>query len=107
MAEIYDTYNEGSSFSLTVSFTDIDGNTAIPTSIFYEVYDSHTGTVLQESTGVAIGSSIIISVLSTVNVIVKEWRDKELHVLLVKTNYGLGDDLNDEYKFYVKNLRRV
>ena len=105
--EVYDEYNEGSAFSISVTFRDEDGNIAVPITISYEIYDFHTGTVLKSSTSVTPASTITIAVTSDVNRIVKEFRDRELHILLVKTNYGTGDDLNGEYKFYIKNLGRV
>lgn len=105
--EIYDEYNEGSSFIVSVAFKDKDGAAALPTTVTYEIYDSHTGTILKSSTAVSPLTTVTITVTSDLNKLVKEHRDRELHILLVKTNYGTGDDFNDEYRFYVKNLGRV
>lgn len=98
--------NERSAAQLTVSFYDFSGALAQPTTSTYSVIDVNTGTVLRADTGTGASGGVATIVLtSTDTQIVTDTLSKEEHCVVVKANYGAGDEANGQFRFKVINLK--
>ena len=95
--------NERTTFYLTVTFLDKDGQQSTPTSVSYTVHDKGTDTeVSSGSTDAA--SQVEIEVGAAVNAILVNSRKTEKRVVTVTATYGVDDELNGVFEYSVTNL---
>src|SRR5437868_2564113 len=98
-------YNLGSTWYLTPTFKDRDGDPAIPTTATYRVDDLKSRTAIVAETAFADGTAHPeIELQSAVNQMVNEDLDSEVHVVTVRATYGAGDAVEDQYQFVLMNL---
>lgn len=98
--------NEKSRCYLTVAFYDKDGNAAIPTSATYRIDCVTNNTQVKDDSSLTPGSSIEIPITSSDNAIIAITNTLERRKVTVEAVYGSGDEVHDEYEYYVKNLSR-
>jgi hypothetical protein len=99
--------NERSAARLTASFYDFDDALSAPSSITYAVYDLDTGTELRANTAVSPASTVTITLDSTDTQIIDDAKPVEVHFVVIKAVYAAGDEVNDSYRFRVKNLAHL
>lgn len=97
-----DIVNEGSAFSIQVTFRDQDGNAIVPTSIQYRI-DNEDGTELKGATSVSPASTVEILITENETRILDPRNGMEKRYLLIEFTYGTkkGKEL---YVFGVRNL---
>lgn len=98
---------EKSAQRINVTFDDIAGAPAVPTTVSYAVHCLATGNVLQAFTSATPGNPTLITVGATINTIQNANNEREGRRLTIKANEGLSDALNDEYVYEVVNLEAI
>jgi len=101
--------NERSAAQLTVSFYDFAGALSQPSvGSTYSVIDVLTGTVLRADTATgASGGVATITLDSTDTQIVTDTLSREEHCVVIKADYGSGDEANAQFRFKVINLKAL
>lgn len=102
-----ETINEKSVAVITVLFKDEDGVLISPSAASYRVDDLTAGTALVAPTVIVpVDGMYDIVIPAAMNAIIDQNRAFEIKVVTVSWTYGTGD-VNDEYRYRVKNLFRV
>ncbi len=100
--------NENSTRYLDVTFRDENNALAAPNSVQYRVDCITTGTAVKALTTVnAPSSSLRITLTKAETAIITDTNNQELKRVSIIAEYGAGDEENDEYDFYVKNLKYI
>lgn len=100
--------NENSTRYLDITFKDETGALAAPNLVKYRVDCITTGTAVKPLTTVnAPGSTMRITLKKTETAIITDTNSQELKRVSIIAEYGTGDEENDEYDFYVKNLTYI
>jgi hypothetical protein len=102
-----DVVNERTTSYLTVSFLDKAGVAVAPSTIVYSVYCMTNEQEIRSDTSIAAGASIEIVLGASDNAIVNPANGRERRRVTVKAGYGAGDELNDQFEYYVQNLERA
>lgn len=102
-----DVVKERTTAYLTVAFKDKTGAGAAPSAVSYSVYDMTSGTELRAATAVSPAASVEIVLNAVDNVIVSASNARERRRVTVKATYGVDDELNDQFEYYVQNLERA
>lgn len=99
--------NENNSAYLDITFKDENDALAAPNSVIYRIDCVTTGTAIKDPTTVNTpGSSMRITLDKTHTAIIGT-NKQELKRVSVTAVYGANDEENDEYDFYVKNLKYI
>ncbi len=102
------TVNEQSTAFLTCRFLDKNGDPAVPNTITYRVDCLTTGTAIRASTPISSPASTIEITLDSADTrIVTSTNPYEERVVTVEASYGGTDEVNEEFRFRVKNLNYV
>ena len=108
MAVTYLTIFEKSTSWIDVSFTDIDGAAAAPSTLEYCLDCMSTETLILDWTSVVGPSSTTrIQITPEQNSIHDSTKTSELHRITVKATFGLSDQATSEYKYLVRELDKV
>ena len=99
--------NEKSKAYLTVSFYDKNGDPDTPLTVKYNVYCLTNGQELRADTSLTPNETVEIELTPSDNVIIDSNNDIEKRLVTVKANYGTNDEVNEEFRYNVVNLRRV
>jgi hypothetical protein len=101
--------DERSAARITVDFLDFDDLPSAPTACSYSVIDVDSGTTL-----VAFGADpltpaaqVTITLDKIGTQIVDDTKTREKHAVIVKADYGSGDEVNGRFYFYVNNLEVI
>jgi hypothetical protein len=97
--------NEGTTAYLTVEFTDKNGAAAAPSSISYRIDCETNDEQVRDDTPVTPGTSVEITLTSGDNEIIDGSHSLEKRVVTITAIYGEDDEVSDEYKYQVKNLK--
>lgn len=99
MAEV----KEGSQARMTMTFKDYDGNAQDPTTPKMAIHDLLTGTVIRASAGISTTSGVATETITAAeNAMIDASLDYETHRVTIES-----DEVNEEFKFRVKNLAHV
>lgn len=97
--------NEGTTAYLTVAFYDKTDVLAAPTTINYRVDDLASGTNIVASTAVGSpASSVEITLTAAANAILDSLNEYEVRVVTITASYGAGGQVQDQYRYRVRNL---
>lgn len=100
--------NEHTTGFLTVEFLDKTGSIAAPTSATYTVHDVDSGAEIRTSTVIAsIAGSVELTLNKGDNTVQNTGLKFEKRRVSVIAIYGAADELNDDFIYYVRNLRFV
>ena len=99
--------NEGSTSYLTVTFYDKDGGYEAPTTVTYKIWCITNDKEVRAVTSLTPASSIEITLTPTDNSIISQSNALETRLVTIEASYGVDDEINDEYEYDVKNLRKV
>ena len=102
-----DVVNERTTAYLTVSFKDKTGALVAPSTVTYSVYCMSNAQELRADTSLAPGATVEIVLGASDNAIVNAANGRERRRVTVKSTYGAGDELNDQFEYYVQNLERA
>lgn len=102
-----DVVNERTTAYLTVSFKDKTGALVAPSTVTYNVFCMTNNQELRADTPLGAASSIEITLNASDNAIVNQANGRERRRVTVKSTYGIGDELNDQFEYYVQNLERA
>ena len=97
--------NEGSMAYLTVTFLDKDGEEDVPDSVSYRIDCESNDQEVRDDTAVTPGATIEIPLTSADNAIIDPAHNLEKKVVTITAVYGEDDEVSDEYKYQVKNLK--
>ena len=105
----YDIVNESTTAYLTVKFTDKTGEPAAPSSISYRIDCLTNNEEVRDDTVVTPpAAEIEIKLTPDDNAIINPDNGLERRCVTIKATYGEeGDEINEEYIYNVKNLRKV
>lgn len=95
---------EASAQRLSVTFENIAGIAALPTTVSYAVQCMATGTLLQAFTPATPANPTIITLGAAINAIQDDRNATEARRLVIKANEGLADALTAQYDYTVINL---
>ena len=95
---------EASAQRLSVTFEDIAGVAALPTTVSYAVQCMATGTLLQAFTPATPANPTLITLSPTINAIQDDRNASEVRRLVIKANDGMADALTAQYEYSVRNL---
>lgn len=98
-----DSFYEGSTPTLTITFSDQDGNSITPESFQYRI-ENEDGTVIRDWTTVTPASSIMVVLSETDTAMVDETKAQEKRVVYMEFTYDGGKKGKGVYVFYVRNL---
>lgn len=102
-----DVVNERTTAYLTVSFKDKTGALVAPSTVTYSVYCMTNNQELRAATSLGAASTIEIVLGASDNAIVNQANGRERRRVTVKSTYGVADELNDQFEYYVQNLERA
>lgn len=102
-----ETINEGSTAYLAISFKDKNGGLKAPSSVSYRVDCLSNDQEIRADTAIQPDESIEIRLTPTDNQILNQANTKEKRLVTIKAVYGTDDAVNDEYKYNVRNLKKV
>lgn len=106
--EELDQVNEESTAYVTIQFFDKNDVLAQPTSATYLIHDSHSGRVMRASTAlVPTGGVVEVTIEPAENAILNTDLPSEIRVLTTNAVYGADDELNDEFRWRVINLKHA
>lgn len=106
MTEILNTVKAGSTAWLTVTFTDKDGNPAIPINVTYDVVCLTNRSIVQADASVTPGESVEITLDPTDTGIIYAGHTKEHRRVVVTATYGTDDQIVETADFLVANPNR-
>lgn len=99
--------NENSNAYLTINFLDKDDVAAVPSSISYRIDCITTGTeILTDTPFTPVAASIEIELTKTNNVCIGSSKYEE-RCVTVTAIYGSSDEINEEYRYNLRNLLNV
>lgn len=102
------TVNEATTAYLTVTFLDKDGAQAAPSSVSYRIDCLTTGAAVRASTPVTpAASQVEITLDATDNAMQSTGNLTERRRVTVTASYGVGDQVQEQYDYLVKNLSEV
>jgi len=101
-----DNVNEESTAYLTVTLLDKDGAEEAPSSATYRIDCLTNGQEIRDDTALTPAASIEITLGAADNAIINQENTTERRLVTVTASYGADDELNDEYEYNVKNLRK-
>ena len=101
-----DMVNEGSTAYLGVEFLDKNNDPDEPNTISYRIDCLSSGTEIRADTSVTPAESVEIKLTPTDHVIVNPAKPHEKRLVTITASYGPEDELNEEYEYNVKNLRK-
>lgn len=108
MTTLLETYNEGSTGYITITFYDGDDVLAAPDSFQYRIDCETTSVEIRDWTAVTTpGSEYRLTLTATDTAIQGAGNDTEQRRITISASYGSGDKLNDEVFFAVKNLKHI
>ena len=102
-----DTVNEGTTYTVTISFLDQDSLPVTPDSAQYRLDDSGTQTQIRDWTSISdLHSSIDVTISSTENKMVNSLEESEVRILTLVFTYGstLNWTGTSEYRYVLVNL---
>lgn len=103
-----DTVNESTTFVVTLTFTDEDGDAVTPTSGTYRIDDVDAGTEILDDTAFSPSASTHdITITAAQNAILDSTLKTEKHRMTVTWLYGGTKQGNEEYIFGVVNLAKI
>ena len=102
-----DIINEDTTAYLTVSFTDKDGNAAVPSSASYRIDCLTTGQEVKDDTALTPASSIEITLSAADNAIITQTNAIERRLVTVWATYAGSEGVKDEYEYNLQNMRKV
>ncbi len=101
------TVPEGSSCGLYMECRDDDDALFIPTTVVYSVHDEDTGELLStDITYTSTGSSFTLTIPTSANALVNQWKEEEVHVVTVSIDWP-SNHWNDEIRYNVEKMRFV
>lgn len=99
MAEV----KEGSQARLTMTFKDYDGNAQDPTGPTMAIHDLLTNTEIRAAAGISTSSGVATETITAAeNAMVNSGLDYEIHRVTIES-----DEVNEEFRFRVRNLAMV
>jgi expansin (peptidoglycan-binding protein) len=102
------TVNENSTAILTVTFTDENGDAAIPSGGQYTIYDVLSGITIKAWTDFTPSSATHdIEITDEENSIIDDTQLYETRRVTVKWKYGAGKSGTGEFIYRVKNLEQI
>lgn len=97
---------EGSSAYLGVEFRDREGKLALPAAVEYEIRDLTTNqTILAATPFTPVAPRITIHLTPTDNALQNAENRRERRAITVTADMGAGEQLRDEFRYAVLNLR--
>lgn len=90
---------------ITVGFFDKENNPAAPASITYWLHDNEGNQLATASPAAA--ASVEIEIDSSLNAMQDRSLVREKRILSVKGTYGANDEVNDDYKYNIVNLKHI
>ena len=102
-----DVVKEGSSAKLRVDFFDESGAPAAPSAVSVRIECLTTGTEIRAETSVTPAQSVTVDITPTENRIIDPARSTERRRVTVRSQYGAGEALNEQYDYVVQNLSGV
>ena len=100
-------FTERTAGTLTVSFKDVAGALAAPTSVTYQIDCVTTGQSVRASTAATAGATSVIAISSSDTAILNSGNQSEIKKVTVNATYGVGDEIHQEFHYSVRNLRYV
>ncbi len=95
--------NEGSQARLTMTFKDFDEAAADPTSPTMAIHDQLSDTEIRAAAAISTTSGVAIEVITAAeNAMVDSALDYEVHRVTIQS-----DEVNEEFRFRVRNLAQV
>lgn len=98
-----ETINQHSTFFVSSSFTDKDGQPLVPNTVDYRIDDLTNGQEVLDWTSVTPASTVEITVLGSYNQIIKSSNLKEVKCITVRINEGTDAEARDELQYNVLN----
>jgi hypothetical protein len=106
--ECLDQYNERSSVTITVTFTDEDGASVTPDTATYRIDDEASRTNIQPSTAIgSLSASIDLEITSEQNAIIRPRKPFEIRTVTIEFDYDSGKHGTAQYKYKLVNLYGV
>lgn len=102
-----DIVDEGSTSELTVEFKDKDGQPAAPATLTYRVDCLTNDQEVRGDTVLTPAATVTIKLTPTDNAIIDQGNDVEERLVTVKAGYGADDAENRDYRYAVRNLKKV
>lgn len=104
---ILSSINKDSSGYLTINFKDKAGTLEAPTSITYRIDCITNNQEVKANTPITpAASSVELILTKAMNCIINSKNDYELRVVTVTGVYSASDEIVEEYKYNVKNLKQ-
>lgn len=103
-------FKEESTGFVNLVFTDQDGDSVVPDSGTYTLYDKKTKAIINERTDIAIpglAADVDLKLLPADNPIIDDKLDVEVHVIFFKWTYNTTDIGHSETSFDVINLEKI
>ena len=106
--EALDEFNERSSVTVTVTFTDEDGAPVTPSSATWRIDDEASKTNILPATSISpLATSVELEITDEQNAIIKSRKDFEIRTVTVEFDYGADKHGTAEYKYKLLNLYGV
>ena len=102
-----DTINEETTYIVTISFFDQDGNGVVPDQANYRLDDEKSGTVIKGWTAIqSLSESVDVVVSSDENAMVDNENEAEIRILTVSFSYGgaLAYTGTSDHRYLLLNL---
>lgn len=99
--------NERSTAYVTATFLDRNGQPATPDSVTYRVDCETTDTALVALGPAVPAASVEIVIPADANAMQNPANDFEVKLVTVAAVYGAGDQVTQQYRYRVRNLRKI
>lgn len=100
-------YQDKTSGTVTLSFLDVTGALAAPTTATYQIDCLTTGTNVRTLTTLTAASQITFILSTSDNAIINPINQSEIKKITVNATYGAGDEAHAETHYVVRNMRFV
>lgn len=107
-ADCLDEVNERTSYTVTATFTDGDGDPVTPDAATWRIDDERNRTSIQPATAIgALSASVDLEITSEQNRIIKPRAVSEIRTVTIEFDYGSGKHGTGQYKYKLLNLYGV
>lgn len=106
--ECLDSFNERATVTVTVAFTDEDGDPVTPDAATYRIDDKASRTAILGATAIgSLSPSVDIDITGEQNAILRPRKPFEIRTMTVEFDYGSGKHGTGEYNYKLLNLYGV